>query len=157
MVLTWFGCGLAPRAPARSDRSAHFLLPGCCTGGLARGRWRSCAIGLFFVGWIIAAAHFRDEDAGEDPQWVVVDEVAGQWLALAAVPLHPAGYLLAFALFSPVRHPETLARELADRKIGGAWVNAGRSSGRPVCRYRRVCRPMGLSRALAAGLMITTS
>jgi len=70
-----------------------------------------CAIGLFFVGWIIAAAHFRDEDAGEDPQWVVVDEVAAQWLALAAVPLHPAG-TCSRSRFSPVRHPETLAREL---------------------------------------------
>jgi phosphatidylglycerophosphatase A len=38
--------------------------------------------------------------ATEDPGWIVIDEVAGQWLAMAALPSrNPRGLLAAFILF----------------------------------------------------------
>lgn len=45
--------------------------------------------------WAIRAAEARD-----DPGWVVIDEVAGQWLTLLGLlHLTPVGALVAFALF----------------------------------------------------------
>jgi len=35
----------------------------------------------------------------KDPQIIVVDEVAGQWLALSTAPIEPLYYILGFVLF----------------------------------------------------------
>jgi phosphatidylglycerophosphatase A len=45
--------------------------------------------------WAVRAAH-----AGDDPGWVVIDEVAGQWIAMLGLrDDRPLGLLAAFALF----------------------------------------------------------
>lgn len=55
----------------------------------------------FLIGWWAAARAFQ-ATAASDPGWVVIDEIAGQWLALLAVPrqlwLYAAAFL-AFRLF----------------------------------------------------------
>ncbi len=78
----------------------------------APGTWGSAlALPLALApGWacllaaaLLTAAGFwalaRLNAADEDPPWVVVDEAAGQALALAFAPAGPLGALLAFALF----------------------------------------------------------
>jgi phosphatidylglycerophosphatase A len=40
-----------------------------------------------------------EEEYGEDPSSTVIDEVAGQWIALVALPFHPLLMLLSFIFF----------------------------------------------------------
>jgi phosphatidylglycerophosphatase A len=90
-------------------------------GGIGRlrpapGSWGSAAVlpaALLGPGWCLglalllgllgywASLRLLGEDAPADPGWVVVDEGAGQLLALAALPAATSGYgvLLAFLLF----------------------------------------------------------
>jgi phosphatidylglycerophosphatase A len=94
-VASFLGVGLVPVAPGTAG-SAAALLPGLALlwlspWALLAGAGVVTAIGL----WAVHAAR-----AGDDPGWVVIDEVAGQWIALLALP-HPSlfGALAAFAAF----------------------------------------------------------
>ena len=105
---------------------------------LAAGAVAVTAVGL----WAVRAAR-----AGGDPGWVVIDEVAGQWIALLALAASVvAGALAAFAAFrlfdiakpGPVglggaaaRRARGDGRRRAGRRAGGAG-GAGGSAGR--CR-----------------------
>lgn len=40
-----------------------------------------------------------EEEYGEDPSSTVIDEVAGQWIALVALPFHPLVVLFSFIFF----------------------------------------------------------
>src|SRR5205823_12925073 len=117
-ISTWFGCGYFPVAPGTAGSVAALAI----------------AIGLHqyagFVWWqflILAAviAYPAVWAAGEtakafqrhDPQFVVIDEVLGQWITLAgARSFNWKSYVLALALFRlfdiwkppPVRRLESL-------------------------------------------------
>ena len=54
------------------------------------------AILITLVGWAAAAA---TEEAKKDPGWVVIDEVAGQWLTLSVVPPDLMLYSIGFLAF----------------------------------------------------------
>ena len=134
-LATWFGCGYSPVAPGTA-------------GSLA-----ALAIGIFlhefasFTGWhflVLAALLFAPATWAatitaqvtrlKDPQIVVVDEVLGQWIALAgASALNWKSYLAAFALFRlfdiwkppPVRQLESLPGGLGinlDDVMAGAYA-----------------------------------
>ena len=126
LISTWFGCGRSPVAPGTVGSAAAV--------GIAIGLHRYAGL----TGWhflLLAAALFLPavwaagvsaRAAGvEDPQFVVVDEVIGQWIALAgARTLNWESYLAAFVLFRlfdiwkppPVRQLEALP--------GGWGINA---------------------------------
>ncbi len=53
---------------------------------------------LFIVGVFSAGAAEKIVDRG-DPELVVIDEIAGQLIALTAVPFHPVPVVLGFLLF----------------------------------------------------------
>lgn len=103
---TWFGSGLLPRAPGTWGSLA--ALPAAWVliqlGGVAA--LAIAAIVVFWLGcWASAAwlARVGPEDS-RDPGAIVIDEVAGQWIALLgiAVLAEPASWmwwLLAFVLF----------------------------------------------------------
>jgi phosphatidylglycerophosphatase A len=55
-------------------------------------------LGLFIGGTLVAGAAEKILDQG-DPGVVVIDEIVGQLIALALVPVHPLTALLGFALF----------------------------------------------------------
>ena len=65
---------------------------------------------------VLAAGRYQTVTSRHDAPEVVIDEVAGQWIALLAVPLDWRWYLLAFLLFrlfdivkpGPVRMAENL-------------------------------------------------
>jgi phosphatidylglycerophosphatase A len=62
------------------------------------GATAAVALGITLVG-IPAASVVERESGREDPGHVVIDEVAGQWLALIACPVEIGHAMLAFALF----------------------------------------------------------
>jgi phosphatidylglycerophosphatase A len=53
---------------------------------------------LFIIGTACAGSAEKIVDRG-DPGLVVIDEIVGQLIALAAVPFHPVAALLGFVLF----------------------------------------------------------
>jgi phosphatidylglycerophosphatase A len=98
VIATGFGVGLSPLAPGTC--ASLFALP--FAWGI-RAEWGAAGLGiavaLIFVvgGW--AAGVAAKVHGVRDPGSVVVDEIAGQWLALVATPLDPVGWALAFVLF----------------------------------------------------------
>jgi phosphatidylglycerophosphatase A len=98
LLATWFGAGLLPRAPGTWGSLAAlpfawFIRDGFGVVGLA-----VAAAGLFVIGLWAASVYVRR--GGEaDPGAVVIDEVAGQWLVLVAVPPNLALYAAGFVLF----------------------------------------------------------
>ena len=95
---TWFWSGLIPKAPGTMGSLA--ALPfgvlilyyfGAPTIGMA-------ALVIFFTGWW-STKIYLEKTGKSDPGEVVIDEVAGMWLALYAADMNPLLILLAFALF----------------------------------------------------------
>jgi phosphatidylglycerophosphatase A len=101
---TFFGAGLIKPGPGTwgslaagmlwylAARAAH---PTTTSLVVATG---IAAVAATLIG--IAAGSIIERESGrEDPGFVVIDEVAGQWIALAACPVEIRHALLAFALF----------------------------------------------------------
>jgi len=100
-----FGSGLAPVAPG----TAGSIVAAVAYFGLGRLGWPAQVAAIVAVTLLGTIAAARAERVwGEDPGRVVVDEVAGQWLALVALPPTwgwiVAGLLL-FRLFDITKPP----------------------------------------------------
>jgi phosphatidylglycerophosphatase A len=68
--------------------------------------------------WLAAIA--ADAAADKDPQAIVIDEVAGLWIALAFAPATPLGYGAAFLLFRFFDITKIWPANWADRSLPGA-------------------------------------
>jgi len=97
LVATGLGSGYSPLAPGTAGSLVGLLLflP------IARLAWPAQLLALLAVTLVgtLAAGRVARRLGIEDPGLVVVDEVAGQWLTLAAVPLTPFTALVGFLLF----------------------------------------------------------
>ncbi len=129
LIALGFGAGLSPRAPGTAGslvglalglallaQSRLLLGVGCLT---------ATALGL----WAIRAATGQPwratKGVHDDPGWIVIDEVAGQMLALLALPRPGwAGASAAFALFRlfDIAKPGPIG--WADRQGGSAGIMA---------------------------------
>ncbi len=114
-LATWFGCGYSPKGPGTAGS----------LGALAvawplrhQPPWFFALLALLFLAPAIWSAGSTALQVGKkDPQIVVIDEVIGQWIALAgALAYSPASWIVAFLLFRtfdiwkpwPVRQLERL-------------------------------------------------
>jgi len=97
VVATAFGAGLSPVAPGTAGSAVGVLL----FWPLASRpwAWQAAACAIVTVVGIAAAGRVAGLVGLEDPGLVVVDEVAGQWLTLIALPFTPAVVLAGFVLF----------------------------------------------------------
>jgi phosphatidylglycerophosphatase A len=73
----------------------------------------ACVVGT----WTAESCVRRSGDM--DPQSIVIDEIAGQWLVLLAVPPDPLLYGLGFALFRAADIWKPWPVSLADKRVGG--------------------------------------
>lgn len=120
-VATFFGAGLGKPGPGTWGSAAALLL-WCAYAGLVHPSENGLAAALL-VGVVLsvalgvpAATIAARESGRHDPGFVVVDEVAGQWITLLASPLNWKAGILAFILFRlfditkpfPVRRLERL-------------------------------------------------
>ena len=85
--------------------------------------WGGGAIGIaaalvFAVGWW-AASRVAQASGTADPGYVVVDEIAGQLLALSFAPLDWRSYLAAFLLFRVFDIWKPFPVDWLDRRVGG--------------------------------------
>ena len=90
------GIGFFPWAPGTAGSAAALILGALCLHFAGHAVLALAAVAAAAGGvWAISAARAKD-----DPGWVVIDEVAGQWITLLGlVHLSWAGAALAFALF----------------------------------------------------------
>jgi phosphatidylglycerophosphatase A len=119
-ILSWFGAGLVRRAPGTVGSIGAIPPAALIVWILGPPALAVSALVLFFVGWAIAAAHLKDVSSTKDPQWIVIDEVAGQWLTLAAAPFHPVWYVAGFVLFRVFDIFKPWPVSWADHRVGGA-------------------------------------
>ena len=134
-IATWFGCGHSPRAPGTVGSLGavplHLLLREAPPVVHALGIALTIGAGTW------AAHQYATERAQSDPQSVVIDEVAGTLLALAAVRHGPfwlqAVALLLFRVFDiwkpgPIRRAEHLSPVgvgiMADDVLAGLCAGA---------------------------------
>jgi phosphatidylglycerophosphatase A len=118
LIATWFGSGLAPMAPGTWGSLAAlpfaWVLSAC--GGTSL--LAAATVLIFFVGWW-ASSRVTAATGASDPGYIVVDEVAGQWLTLLAAPPEPLSYLAGFLLFRLFDITKPWPIRWADRNIPG--------------------------------------
>ena len=112
-LATWFGCGLSPRAPGTVGSLGavplHLLL------ARAPAPLHAAAVLLLSAAGTWAAQRYATTSGEDDPQRVVIDEVAGTLIAMGLVRNAPASIqlaaLVAFRVFDiwkpgPIRRVE---------------------------------------------------
>ena len=120
LIGTWFGAGLLPAMPGTwgSLAALPFAWAIAALAG-APGLLAAAAI-AFAVGCWAAGAVCRALGA-EDPGALVIDEVAAQWLVLAAAPLSLPAYAAGFLLFRLADILKPWPARWADRAVHGGF------------------------------------
>jgi len=122
-VSTWFGCGYSPVAPGTAGSAAAIAIAILIERYTGWTPPAFAALAVIVSAPAIWAAGETARQAGiKDPQFVVVDEVVGQWLTLAGAralngKANWIAWLAAFLLFRlfdiwkpfPVRQLESLS------------------------------------------------
>ena len=137
LIATWFGCGYAPFAPGTAGSAAGLAIGIALHEWAGFGWWQLLLLSaLAFAPATWAATRTAQALGVKDPGRVVVDEVLGQWIALAgARPFNWKSYAAAFVLFRlfdiwkpwPVRQLESLPEGLgivADDVMAGFYAAA---------------------------------
>lgn len=122
-VATFFGAGFGKPGPGTWGSVAAVLLWAAYTwlrnpGPLELSLALLCGIAISIILGVPAATITERESGRQDPGCVVIDEVAGQWIALVGSRASWRGALLALVLFRlfdiakpfPVRHLERLPK-----------------------------------------------
>lgn len=120
LIATWFGSGLLPGAPGTWGSLA--ALPFAWTISSLTGPWGliiATAAALVFGTW--AAGRYTQAAGQKDCQKIVIDEVAGQWLALLLVPHSLLAYLTAFVAFRICDILKPWPANWADRAVSGGF------------------------------------
>jgi phosphatidylglycerophosphatase A len=118
LLATWFGAGRLPRAPGTWASLA--ALPFAAALDWLGGPWLVllATLALFGLG-VWASNRYMAACGLHDPAAVVVDEVVGQWLTLALLPLTPIAYLLGFLLFRIADMVKPWPADWIDRTVAG--------------------------------------
>lgn len=97
-IASWFGCGFISPAPGTwgSLGAIPFGLAIYAAGGQTALALSACMIILIGL-W--AADKFDQAMDGHDSKMIVIDEVAGQWIALIPAALNPLYIVIAFIAF----------------------------------------------------------
>ncbi len=119
VVATWFGAGLLPKAPG-TWASVAALPPGL-TLIWAGGPWLlALGVVLISAAGVWASGAYATRVELDDPSQIVVDEVAGQWLAL--LPMAVVSWqavAVAFVLFRIADIFKPWPASWADRELDG--------------------------------------
>lgn len=116
MLLSWFGLGMINRAPG--TLASLGCLPYAAIIVWLGGRYAlmAAAVLAFVLGNFFVKLFEHRAGGLDDPQWIVIDEVAAQWATLTVVPLDFVWYVLGFALFRLFDITKPWPVSWADRK-----------------------------------------
>lgn len=120
LLATAGGLGLLPGAPG-TWASLAALPPAWLLAASLGHPWLAAAAGAVSLAGLWAAAGYLRASGEADPGPVVIDEVAGQLLALAAVPPDIAWYVAGFALFRVLDIAKPWPVSAAERVFRGAF------------------------------------
>jgi phosphatidylglycerophosphatase A len=103
-VATFFGAGLGKPGPGTWGSAAAVLLWAAAAWGLHPSPnvlllMLCCGIALSLLLGVPAASIVARESGKKDPGFVVIDEVAGQWITLLLCPVNWRDAVIAFVLF----------------------------------------------------------
>ena len=118
LISTWFGVGLSPLAPG-TCASLVALTIGWAIRAVTGIAGLAVAVALVFAIGCWAAAVVATAGRVQDPDMVVVDEVAGQWVAVLAAPFDPLDWGLAFLLFRLFDIAKPWPVRWVDRRVKG--------------------------------------
>ena len=120
LLATWFGTGFLPIVPGSCASLA--ALPCAALLAWLGGPVLVLAAGaaLFVVGMWAADAYMEAVKV-HDPAAIVIDEVVGQWVALALSPLDPLVYALGFVLFRILDVLKPWPANYVDRAVTGGF------------------------------------
>jgi phosphatidylglycerophosphatase A len=115
VLATWFGCGYTPKGPGTAGSIGALIVAWPLR---YQPPWFFALLALILLAPAIWSAGSTALQVGKkDPQIVVIDEVVGQWIALAGAAAYaPVAWIAAFVLFRafdiwkpwPVRRLEQL-------------------------------------------------
>jgi phosphatidylglycerophosphatase A len=121
LIATWFGAGTVRKAPGTIGSLAALPFAFFIQKSFGNFGLFAAALLMFVIGWR-ATKHYivHNPERGNDPQQVVVDEVAGQWLVLSI--LYPTfnSYFVGFLLFRIFDVIKPWPVSWADKNIKGA-------------------------------------
>lgn len=119
-LATWGGVGLLPKAPGTwgSLAALPFAWVIVSLGGALA---LAVAVVIIFAVGCWAGTVYERASEGKDPGAVVIDEVAGQWLALLAAPLDPLAFAIGFVLFRICDIAKPWPVREFDRRLGGGF------------------------------------
>lgn len=103
LITTFLGSGTLPKMPGTYGSLAAALLAYPLAKISFMGCFALLAICVFFLGIPFVKKAMKDTNS-EDPGWIVIDEVSGQWMAFAFISpeiilQYPWLILIGFALF----------------------------------------------------------
>ena len=119
-IASGFGLGLMPGAPGSWASAATIPL-----GWIIASQWGTPALFaasaiVFLIGVFVADRMIKTVGV-EDPSVIVIDEIAGQLLVLAAAPVTLPAYALAFVAFRICDVLKPWPASWADRQLGGGF------------------------------------
>ena len=118
LLCSWFGAGWMKPAPGTWGSAAALPLGWLLWWIGGTPALALASILVFAIGWWASERIVRAEGL-EDPSWVVIDEVVGQWLTLLITPPSLLDYLIGFALFRLFDIWKPWPVSWADQKIKG--------------------------------------
>jgi phosphatidylglycerophosphatase A len=126
LLATWFGCGYSPFAPGTVGSAAALAIGILLHEYLGAPWWSFLALAAI---WFAPALWAADATAAavkrKDPSIVVIDEVIGQWTAMAGIhQFNWKTYLAAFALFRLFDIWKPMPVRQLERLPGGLGINA---------------------------------
>lgn len=120
LVSSGLHIGYLPKAPG-TWASAAALPFAWAIHAAAGGRWLAgAALLAFLAGWWAASRIVRSDHVS-DPGWIVMDEIAAQWLVCATASLSVWSYAMAFCLFRIFDIAKPWPVSWADRNIKGGF------------------------------------
>ena len=118
-LATWFGCGRVPYAPGTAGTLGaiplYLMLRPAGPIAVAAGALFFTAVGVW------ASSIVADHARLKDPPFVVIDEVAGVLVTLAAAPPTWAGLATGVLLFRLFDITKPWPARLAERRLPGGW------------------------------------
>lgn len=118
LIATWFGAGLLPGMPGTWGSLAALPFAWAIVYLAGPAALAMAALLAFMVGCWAAGAVARTSRQF-DPGWIVIDEVAAQWLVLVAAPLEWRAYLAGFLLFRVFDIVKPWPARMVERRVKG--------------------------------------
>ena len=120
LISTWGGSGLLPGAPGTWGSLLTLPVAWLIAFEFGSESLLVAAVVALLAG-LWASARYLQTSQSKDPGTIVIDEVAGQFLTLAFVPVNFWWYLAGFALFRVADIFKPWPASWADRALPGAW------------------------------------